>query len=209
MITMIKLKQHGVILEGETPQGRNIKLRPMTEDDWDVLSKWNSDPEVLYYSEGDDVTAYTLEDVQGIYRSVSQNAFCFIIEVDGKTVGECWLQKMNLERILQKYPDLDCRRIDIMIGEKKYWGRGIGTEAIRLLTEFGFRKEGTDMIFGCGIADYNIRSLRACQKTGYEVVSKLKQTPGGKANYIYDAALTKEKFFENFRAADSQTALIT
>lgn len=196
MITMVKLKQHKVILEGKTSQDRNIRLRPMTEDDWDILDKWNSDPEVLYFSEGDNVTAYTLEQVQEIYRSVCKNAFCFIIEVDNKPVGECWLQKMNLERVLQKYPDLDCRRIDLMIGEKQYWGQGIGTELIRLLTEFGFLKEGADIIFGCDIADYGIRSLKAFQKVGYEIVSKIKEEPGRKADYIYDVALTKEKIFE-------------
>ena len=88
----------------------------MTEEDWKILLKWNSDPEVLYYSEGDNVTAYTLEQVQRIYCGISQNAFCFIIEVDGEHVGECWLQRMNLKRILEKYPRLDCRRIDLMIG---------------------------------------------------------------------------------------------
>ncbi len=115
---MVKLKQHKVILEGKAPRDRSIRLRPMTEDDWDILAKWNSDPEVLYYSEGDDVTSYTLEEVQEIYRSTCKNAFCFIIEVDGEPIGECWLQKMNLERIIQEYPDLDCRRIDLMIKEK-------------------------------------------------------------------------------------------
>ncbi|OYD14750.1 hypothetical protein CH330_07790 [candidate division WOR-3 bacterium JGI_Cruoil_03_51_56] len=191
---MAKIKQHKVILEGKMPQGRSIRLRPMSENDWDILLKWNSDPEVLYYSEGDNVTAYTLEQIQGIYHSVCENAFCFIIEVDGDPIGECWLQEMNLERILQKYPDLDCRRIDLMIGEKQYWGQGIGTEVIRLLTEFGFLKESANMIFGCDIADYNIGSLRAFQKVGYEIVSKIKENPDRKANYNYDVALTKEKF---------------
>jgi len=191
---MAKIKQRKVILEGKTPQGRSIRLRPMSEIDWDVLLKWNSDPEVLYYSEGDNVTAYTLEQVQGIYRSVCENAFCFIIEADGEPIGESWLQQMNLERILQKYPDLDCRRIDLMIGEKQYWGQGIGTEVIRLLTEFGFLKESANIIFGCDIADYNIGSLRAFQKVGYEMVSKIKENPGRKANYTYDVTLTKEKF---------------
>ncbi len=88
----------------------------MTEEDWEILLKWNSDPEVLYYSEGDNVIAYTLEQVQRIYRGISQNASCFIIEVDGKSVGECWLQRINLKRILEKYLRLDCRRIDLMIG---------------------------------------------------------------------------------------------
>ena len=50
----------------------------MTENDWDILLKWNSDPDVLYFAEGDDVNSYTLEQVQQIYRGVSQKAFCFM-----------------------------------------------------------------------------------------------------------------------------------
>ena len=168
----------------------------MTECDWDTLLRWNSDPEVLYYSDGDDVTAYTLDDVQGIYRSVSQSAFCFIIELDGRPIGECWLQDMNIERILQRYPELDCRRIDIMIGEKECWGRGIGTDVTTMLTEFGFLSEDADMVFCCGIADHNIRSLRAVRKVGYELWLETREAPGRKANCTYDFTMTKEKFLE-------------
>ena len=49
-----------------------ILLRPMTEDDWPVLHKWNSDPEVLYYSEGSDVAGWSLAEVQDIYLEVEQ-----------------------------------------------------------------------------------------------------------------------------------------
>lgn len=63
---------------------------------------------------------------------------------------------MNLKIILEKYLRLDCRRIDLMIGEKQFWRRGIGQEVIRLLTEFGFLKENADIIIGCDITDYNI-----------------------------------------------------
>ena len=94
------LKEHNVVL-----RGTRIVLRPMTESDWDVLLRWNSNPEVLWFSDGDDVQSYTLEEVQGIYRGVSRKAFCFIAEVDGTPIGECWLQQMNLERILKRYPD--------------------------------------------------------------------------------------------------------
>lgn len=194
---MANLKQHEVILEGKTTHGRGVRLRPMTEHDWDILLTWNSDPEVLYYSEGDNVAGYNLEQVQGIYRSVSQNAFCFIIEVDDKAIGECWLQEMNLERILKRYPDSDCRRIDLMIGEREYWGEGIGATVVGLLTEFGFFRETADMIFGCDIGDYNVGSLRAFQKAGYEIASRIKEKPGKKAKYIHDVVLSREKFFEN------------
>lgn len=181
---MNTLRQHNIkIQEGK------ITLRPLTENDWEFLFKWNSDPEILYYSEGDDVTSYTLEQIQQIYRGVSQNAFCFIFEVDGDPVGEAWLQKMNLERIIRKYPDLDCRRIDLMIGEKEYWGRGIGTKVIGLLARFGFEDEKADIIFGCDIADYNSASLKAFKKAGFEIDGKIEQSNESKARYCYDMCL--------------------
>jgi RimJ/RimL family protein N-acetyltransferase len=184
----MKLREHAITLRGET-----VLLRPMTETDWGILLAWNSDPEVLYFSEGDDVAAYTLEEVQGIYRGTSQSAFCFIIERDGRPIGECWLQQMNLDRILRQHPDKDCRRIDLVIGEKGLWGRGHGTDAIRTLTEFGFEQEKADMIFGI-VGDYNERSRRAFQKAGYRVTAKIEQAPGSKARYEYDLALTREEF---------------
>lgn len=193
---MGKLKGHRITLRGKTAQGQNIELRPMTEGDWDILARWNNDPDVLYYAEGDDVTSRKLEEVQDMYRSVSHQAFCFIIELDGKPIGEGWLQRMNLKRILQRYPGLDCRRIDLTIGEKEYWGKRVGTEAIRLLTEFGFLEQGADMIFGCDIADYNLRSLRVFQKAGYKIVARIEQPTGRKANYVQDVALTRQSFLK-------------
>ena len=161
---MERLKTHAVTLRSE-----NVLLRPMDEDDWELLMKWNNDPEILHFVEGDEVTQRRLEEVQQIYRSVSQNAFCFIIEFNGASIGECWLQRMNLERICKQYRGQDGRRIDIVIGEKAFWGQGIGSEVICLLTEFGFEREGANAIFACDVADYNVRSVRAFQKVGFEV----------------------------------------
>ena len=73
----MKLREHKIVLQGE-----QVVLRPLTEDDWGLLLSWNSDPEVLYFTEGDEVSSYTLDQIQGIYRGVSQTAFCFVIEVE-------------------------------------------------------------------------------------------------------------------------------
>jgi hypothetical protein len=67
-----RLKQHQITLAGRTGRGIKVQLRPLTENDWDLLEKWNRDPDVLYYAEGDDVAAYSPEKVRQIYRSVSQ-----------------------------------------------------------------------------------------------------------------------------------------
>jgi aminoglycoside 6'-N-acetyltransferase len=185
----MQLRTHDVTL-----RGARLVLRPMSEDDWPALLRWNNDPEVLYYAEGDDVTSRGLDEVQAIYRGISQNAFCFMAELAGQAVAECWLQQMNLDRILARYPGRDCRRIDLSIGEKALWGQGLGTEIIRLLTEFAVARERADFVFGCDIADYNPRSLRAFQRAGYMVDAVIPQPAGAKARQCYDLVLAREQW---------------
>jgi RimJ/RimL family protein N-acetyltransferase len=179
------LNEHNITLHGE-----QVVLRPMTENDWDILARWNSDSEVLYFSEGGDVESYDLEEVQGMYRGVSQNAFCFIIEFNGQPIGKCWLQRMNIERLLEKYSGKDCRRIDLLIGEKRLWGQGLGTDTIRTLTRFGLEEERADMIFGL-VGDYNLRSVGAFKRAGYEVDAEVEEPPGDKAKFSYDLVIRR------------------
>lgn len=185
----MELSRHNIILTGPS-----IALRPMTERDWDPLLRWNNDPDVLYFTEGDDITSRTLEEVQAIYRSVSQQAFCFTIEFQDQPIGDAWLQRMNLPRILDRYPDADCRRIDLMIGEKSLWGHGLGGDVIRLLTNFAFDHEHADLVFAVDIAGDNPRSQKAFQKVGYELIGEIPQPSGSKAQSTLDFALSRQRF---------------
>jgi RimJ/RimL family protein N-acetyltransferase len=178
----MELVPHSVTLRGE-----RVTLRPLTEADWPILMRWNTDPEVLYYSEEDDVQSYTLEEVQSIYRPVSQNeGLCFIIEYQGRPIGDCWLQPMNLERVLKRFPGSDVRRIDLIIGEKALWGQGFGTEVIRLLMEYAFQELDVDYLYEPGIGGNNIRSQRAFEKNGHCVVATIPAPAGRKASYSVD-----------------------
>jgi RimJ/RimL family protein N-acetyltransferase len=192
---MVRLEHHDVALEGQTSRGVRVRLRPMTEEDWDLLLKWNNDPDVLYWAEGDDITSRTLHEVQDLYRTVSRTAFCFVIEAGDVPVGECWLQEMNVTRIIEQHPGLDCRRIDLMIGEKRVWGQGIGTETIRLLTRFGFTQQSADALFGCFVAGTNPRSYRAFQRVGYQIVEARERAPGSKFSLEYTLRLTRKVYF--------------
>lgn len=184
-----RLRPHGVRLM-DCP----LNLRPMTEDDWPTLLPWHSDPEVLYFAEGDHVTARSPDDMQHIYRSVSQAAFVFVAELNGRPIGDCWLQKMNLPRVLNRHPaGQDLRRIDLMIGEKGRWGQGWGTRIIALLVRFGFDMCNADAIFGCDVTDYNPRSRRAFEKNGFLVDQTILQEPGRKAREVYDMVLTRSR----------------
>ncbi|MCY4603671.1 MAG: GNAT family N-acetyltransferase [Gemmatimonadetes bacterium] len=183
------LKSHTVHLRTS-----RLRLRPMTDADWDILLRWNQDPDVLYYADGADVTAYTLDQIKRIYGGISQAAFCFIAELDGQPIAEAWLQAMNLSRIIEAYPGCDCRRIDLSIGEKQYWNKGLGTEIIRALVDFGFSEEKAELIFACDIADYNPRSRAAFAKVGFQVVAHIAQPPGGKAHSICDMRIAQTEW---------------
>ena len=110
---VVELQTHDLFLRGEC-----VTLRPMTEDDWDLLFAWNNDPEVMEHVESDGFTPRSLSDIQSIYCWISTHAYCFIMEVEGKAIGECWLQRMNLRRIVDRNPDMNLWRIDLMIGVK-------------------------------------------------------------------------------------------
>ena len=194
-----KLKTHKISLRGP-----RVRLRPLTEDDWDLLLKWNNDPTVLYYSEEDDVHSWSLRELREMYRATSRIALLFIIEVKAerkerkgfpsgwKPIGDAWLEEMNLQHWLKRYPKKDMRRLPVFIGEKDEWGKGYGGETIGLLLELAF-EEGAELVFACGIWDYNQRCLRAFEKHGFKVVRKKKAKWGAKGKFLVDMVLAGQE----------------
>lgn len=183
-MTYPQLRPHDVVLrDGE------LTLRPLTEDDWSLVMHFNDDEEIGWFVEGDVWRPPELETLQAMYRRISQEARCFVIEVEGRPVGECWLQKMNLPRLTVRWPDRDLRRIDLLIRDRTVWGRGLGSRAIRLLAEFGFAQEGADAIFGCDIWDFNGRSLGAFRKAGFAEFQRLPAPAGAKGAETVDVVM--------------------
>lgn len=187
---------HGIFLTGACGQTK-IVLRPLTDEHLPHLYRWCADPEVLYWTEGgeeDPSLSYGPEVVHMIYGGVSKSAHCFLIEADGVPVGECWLQRMNLPHISAMYaPETDVRRIDMSIGEKAYWGKGIGTEMVRLLVQFAFEEEQTDVLH-CLCEDYNIRSRRVWEKNSFSLVQMDALPQPQKGKYQYHYRLTKQEY---------------
>jgi RimJ/RimL family protein N-acetyltransferase len=175
-MAIMRLKEHTITLHGEY-----VTLRPMTEDDWPFIEKWEDDPEILYLMDADPVVR-SPQEVRAIFRTVSQRAYCFMIEYEERTVGNCWLQEMDLPVILEKYPGKDCRRIDMVIGEKALWGKGLGTDILRTLVRFAFAQERADLVFGLP-GEHNPRSRRALEKAGFIFVMKLEEPPPAQRRY--------------------------
>jgi len=179
----------------------DITLCPLCDDHLPLLYKWNADPEVLYWTEGgEDVRlSYDRKMVKRIYGGVSQNAICFLVEYDDVPIGTCWLQKMNMPEVKAMYPEaLDVRRIDMAIGEKAYWNRGIGTRFIGMLVDFAFNQEHVDVLH-CFCEDYNVRSRRMWEKHGFTRVLEEPLPQPQKGQWQYHYRLTKQEHLQRNR----------
>jgi len=190
------IKTHNITLYGSTGD-YDIAMRPLSDEHLPFLYKWSADPEVLYWTEGgeDIERCYDANTVHAIYGGVSQSALCFLIEVNGEAVGECWLQKMNLANVIAMYPDsTDVRRIDMAIGEKKMWGKGIGTAVIRMLVDYAFTGEHVEILH-CFNEDYNPRARCVWEKLGFSLVlsEDLPQPQKGKLQHHF--RLTRNEFY--------------
>ena len=194
------IKSHDITLYGGNEIG--IILRPLCDEHLPLLYKWCADPEVLWWTEGGTADAglsYEADTVHDIYGGVSQNAFCFLIEADGVPIGECWLQKMNLPDVKDMYSQtLDVRRIDMSIGEKPYWGKGIGTQFIGMMVDFAFCGEHVDVLH-CLCEDYNIRSRRMWEKHGFTKVLEEPIPDSWKGKLQYHYRLTRREYIERRR----------
>lgn len=93
---------------------------------------------------------------------------------------------MNIPNVIEMYPGLDVRRIDMAIGEKEFWGKGIGTEFIRMLKDFAFIDESVDVLH-CFVEDYNLRSQKVFRNNDFKLVriDELKQPQKGTKKYHF------------------------
>ena len=64
--------------------------------------------------------------------------------------------------------------LGLELGPPSRWDRGYGSEAIRLMTQFGFRQLGLEKLY-LGAYEGNERALRAYAKAGYQVEAELRR----------------------------------
>jgi RimJ/RimL family protein N-acetyltransferase len=91
-------------------------------------------------------------------------------------VVECAADRSTLGVGLLFRVDLRNRNawLSLEIGPSSRWNRGYGTEALRLMTRFGFLQMGLEKLY-LGAYEGNERALRAYSKAGYRVEAALRR----------------------------------
>lgn len=123
---------------------------------------WLNDKEINQYLESRFIN-HTIHSVEQYINQVnaSNNEYLFGMFTKSADVhiGNIKLGPINT---VHHYAD-----IGLMIGDKNYWGKGIGSEAIGLITSFAFRHLNLHKV-KAGCYESNIGSLKAFLKTGFK-----------------------------------------
>lgn len=147
----------------------NIYLKVLTPK---IMSKeyilWLRDPVVNKFLEtkGDNLTKESLDKFVVNMLESSHNYLFGIFDLNDKHIGNI---KIGNIHHLHKRAD-----IGLVIGEKEFWGRGIASEAIRLVTKFAFNNLGLHKVFA-GVHSINSGSLKAFLNNDFIMCAEMKE----------------------------------
>jgi len=129
---------------------------------------WLNDPEVNQYLESRFVQQ-NKHTVKMFVKNCKNSKVDFIFGIfllDGVThIGNI---KLGPVSVYHKHAS-----IGIMIGDKEYWGKGFESQAISMITQFGFNQLKLEKLCA-GCYESNIGSKKAFEKSGYQVEGFIK-----------------------------------
>jgi RimJ/RimL family protein N-acetyltransferase len=153
-------------------------LVPLREEDAETLFLWITDRELVELSSrfapptpeqhrrwfdevrsGDDVEIYGIR----------------LVEDEGRLIGSCQLHSID--------HDHKSAELQIRIGERDSWGRGLGTEAVTLLVRRAFEGLGLHRV-QLQVFATNARAIRAYEKAGFELEGRRRDAAFVGGSYV-------------------------
>jgi diamine N-acetyltransferase len=141
--------------------GDRVYLRPLEREDLPALRRWANDPEIRGIT--GETTPMSQAGADAFYEKVcaSQDRVWFVVVLkeNDRPIGECGLLRM--------FPAWRTTDLSIIIGEKDAWGKGYGTEAVRLLLDYAFGYLNFHRV-AIGVVGFNQQALRFYEKIGFK-----------------------------------------
>lgn len=141
-------------------KGQKTILRPIKMTDAPFFVKWLRDPEVTQFINARRITVKKEKEwIANIPKKKQEKNFS--IETHDKVlIGNAVL------RISKKSED-NFAEFGIMIGDKRYWNQGYGTDVVKTIVKYGFEILKLHRI-QLSVAAFNPRALRVYRKIGFK-----------------------------------------
>jgi len=150
-------------------KGEKVSMRKIEKKDLVSCIKWFRDPEVVKFLSNSikNITEETELDWFNFIESSDHDLVFAIISIcDGEYIGNCGLHKIDWNEKVCEF--------GMFIGNKDYWNRGYGTDALKTIIDFAFRKLGLQTI-KLLVYEYNHRAMKVYKNCGFVLVDTLKK----------------------------------
>lgn len=171
--------------------GERIYLSPRNSEDVEKFTEWLNDFETTDYL-GRSGMLTTLEGEKKYLEENSSPEATFVIVTleEDKMIGTVSLERINtINRTAT---------LGIFIGDKEHRSQGYGTEAIRLLLDYGFNYLNLNNI-KLDLMSFNERALKCYKKCGFKEYGRRKSKfINGKYYDTIEMDILAEEFTENY-----------
>ena len=140
-----------------------VHLRKIKLADINYFAKWWRDKELLKLTSGI-LKFISDQEVDKYFQAILNNKkdYNFMVIANRKTIGHISLVKRQN----------NWHETQIVIGEKKYWGKGLGSKAIKILIKKA-KKNGITKIY-LEVRPINLRAIMAYEQCGFKKVKRVK-----------------------------------
>ena len=148
--------------------GRAVYLRPVELSDAERFLRWLSDPEINRFLLAGRWPINHLREEEFLreqYKSKEHAIFAICLTENDIHVGACGLHGIQ---------EIDRHATaGIFIGERSLHGKGLGTEAMRLLLGYAFGTLNLRRVV-LGVFEYNARAVESYRKLGFKEEGRLR-----------------------------------
>jgi len=126
-----------------------------------VVAKWVNDEEITYYMFTGQIPKNSnqiFDEFKKLLESRDNIVFLVLDNKNKKPIGYTGLFDIN--HVARK------AEFRILIGDKDFWGKGLGMEITELMTFYGFDRLNLNKIY-CGYVNENKAAGKAYKKAGY------------------------------------------
>lgn len=151
-------------------EGTKVVLRALTEQDMQKIQQWENDNEIGSLMGKDPTTHLAHLDWYERMLHGKRSKFLAIQTKTGRLIGDIGLAEICWRR-------QEAELAVVRIGEKRYWDRGYGMDAIRTMLAFGFGELRLKRVYLRVLRD-NVRAIRCYEKCGFKRQGVLRRRVG-------------------------------
>lgn len=183
-------------------KGKKVYLKLFEEQDIPNRVKWINDPDIQFTLNYDIPTSIdkTKRWFANAVVDPTRREFSIFTTEGDKHIGFCGL--FNIKVPVMK-AELHC-----VIGEKEFWSGGYGTEAYKLLDEYGFVELGLNKIYGYQML-HNYGAHKVVEKLGWQREGLLRQETysHGTVKDVYYVSILREDWLKVNNLTEEQLLL--